>query len=440
MTARRARSTVTGFGLLAGACLVALLGAPPAGATDGGLPDAMPGDRILVSHRADDAVELHVVDPDSGERTVLTSGETDTGGTWSPDGRHVAFLRVEAGGDGLWVVPVAGGPARRLADGGRSPSWSPDGTRIVHSPSTEATPLPLAITDLAGATTPVPGTAGGIEPAWSPSGDEIAYVDPARDRALVLVRTDGTDRTVTPGPASGPVWSPDADRVAYVERTDDGDRLRMIDGAASASYAYRNPFTRIQRLDYSPDGSAVAVTAARDGEPLRVWTVRVSDGIVRQVGEDDRGEDRSPSWSASAGRIAFSRTADASAADQPSDVLVIPATGGAARQVTDSGRDLTADFGPGLALRRSGRSRIATAAALAGTLPAAEAIVVARADAYPDALAGGPLAAALGAPILLTGSDGLDPILPAEIDRLGARTAYLLGGTGALSAAVAPSR
>ena len=67
----------------------------------------------------------------------------------------------------------------------------------------------------------------------------------------------------------------------------------------------------------------------------------------------------------------------------------------------------------------------------------AQAVVVARADAYPDALAGSVLARAADAPLLLTGSDVLSPATAAEINRLGASSAYVLGGTAAISEATA---
>lgn len=60
-------------------------------------------------------------------------------------------------------------------------------------------------------------------------------------------------------------------------------------------------------------------------------------------------------------------------------------------------------------------------------------VVLARSDAYPDALAGGPLAVELLAPILLTPSDELHEGVRREIQRLDARTAYLLGGPAALA-------
>jgi putative cell wall-binding protein len=84
--------------------------------------------------------------------------------------------------------------------------------------------------------------------------------------------------------------------------------------------------------------------------------------------------------------------------------------------------------------RVAGPSRTATAAALSATTrPQAETVVLARSDAYPDALAGGPLAHALGAPMLLTPPAALDAVTREEIARLGARRAVILGGAAAVS-------
>ena len=98
--------------------------------------------------------------------------------------------------------------------------------------------------------------------------------------------------------------------------------------------------------------------------------------------------------------------------------------------------------GPGVAVDRiAGDTRLGTAIA-ASTDRFADGstgtVVLARADDFPDALAGGPLAAAMDAPLLLTGRDGLDADVAAEITRLtgGEGTAILLGGEAALSAQV----
>jgi putative cell wall-binding protein len=86
------------------------------------------------------------------------------------------------------------------------------------------------------------------------------------------------------------------------------------------------------------------------------------------------------------------------------------------------------------ASRLAGTERVATALEVSRqTFTRSDAVVLARSDAYPDALAGAPLAAAMDAPILLTPSDRLPREVAEEIRRLGARRVYLLGGTAALA-------
>lgn len=63
----------------------------------------------------------------------------------------------------------------------------------------------------------------------------------------------------------------------------------------------------------------------------------------------------------------------------------------------------------------------------------APTVLIARDDDFADALAAGALSAELNAPLLLTDSDVLDPRTGAEITRLGADEAIILGGTEAVS-------
>ncbi|MGI6450102.1 MAG: S8 family serine peptidase [Desulfitobacteriia bacterium] len=88
--------------------------------------------------------------------------------------------------------------------------------------------------------------------------------------------------------------------------------------------------------------------------------------------------------------------------------------------------------------RLAGNDRIATALeiALEAFPGGADTVIIARADDFPDALAGAPLAYKLQAPILLTYPEEL----PAEVYRFIAdskpKKIFLLGGTGAISPAV----
>lgn len=87
----------------------------------------------------------------------------------------------------------------------------------------------------------------------------------------------------------------------------------------------------------------------------------------------------------------------------------------------------------------TGADRVSTAIAaskLAFANGGAEAVVIATAYNWPDALGGAALAGAAGGPVLLTPKDSLPGAVAAEIARLGAKKAYVLGGTGAVSSAV----
>ena len=92
--------------------------------------------------------------------------------------------------------------------------------------------------------------------------------------------------------------------------------------------------------------------------------------------------------------------------------------------------------------RLSGADRIATSIAIAdASFPgagSAGAVVLARHDNFPDALAGTPLARAKNGPLLLTQPTSLDPRVEATIKRVlpAGGTVYLLGSEGALSAGV----
>ncbi len=66
----------------------------------------------------------------------------------------------------------------------------------------------------------------------------------------------------------------------------------------------------------------------------------------------------------------------------------------------------------------------------------ARTVVIATGENWPDALGGSALAGAVDGPVLLTRSGALTGVTKAELERLGARNAYILGGHDAISPAV----
>src|SRR5579884_2793269 len=73
---------------------------------------------------------IWVVPASGGTPVPFTRGPRDWSPRWSPDGRWLAFLSDRDGGHAqLYVLPMAGGEARRLTSqplGVGEPAWSPD--------------------------------------------------------------------------------------------------------------------------------------------------------------------------------------------------------------------------------------------------------------------------------------------------------------------------
>ncbi|QDO88447.1 polysaccharide deacetylase family protein [Ornithinimicrobium ciconiae] len=120
---------------------------------------------------------------------------------------------------------------------------------------------------------------------------------------------------------------------------------------------------------------------------------------------------------------------------KPQRIVVVGGTGAVSSAVRAELDTLTA----GAAIRVSGESRYDTAAALsAHAFPGGATIAyLATGSSFPDALAGGPAAGVQSAPMLLTSRTRLNAATRAELLRLNPDRVMLLGGTGAISAAVA---
>ena len=99
--------------------------------------------------------------------------------------------------------------------------------------------------------------------------------------------------------------------------------------------------------------------------------------------------------------------------------------------VSGSGAAAAAEAEP--VVRLGGLNRAATAAEVSEFGGATDTVVVARGDDFPDSLAVAPLAAALGAPVLLTATAYANAETIAEIERLGATEVVIVGGPYAVS-------
>ena len=87
----------------------------------------------------------------------------------------------------------------------------------------------------------------------------------------------------------------------------------------------------------SPDGSQVAYTyvgvnTKHDGYDTSLWLVPATGGAPRQITAGPR--DSSPRWSPDGKRLAFVRASEKDGKPEPGQIFVLPMNGGEARQLT----------------------------------------------------------------------------------------------------------
>ena len=217
------------------------------------------GWQALVSVRADGTAmrTLSLGDPDEF---------VDFAPAWSPDGRRIAFVRsfgaiggaVGPGtrGSEIYVMGADGRRKRRLtrnrvADG--SPSWSPDGRRILFTRRGD-----LWVTSATGARQRRLTRTAVVErdAAWAPRGGRLAFVT---SDGLWTSRADGGGRRrVLAGRVRSPDWSPDARRIAVT--TPDGIVVVDADGENARLIA-----PRLHDAAWSPSGTQLVAAGVVAG-------------------------------------------------------------------------------------------------------------------------------------------------------------------------------
>lgn len=193
----------------------------------------------------------------------------------SPDGRSLAFL-VGNWDEGfeVWVMDVASGKSRRVADMGQVAAW-PAPERYVSA----GLPLGAKAVDA-----PAAMMKGPPPVAWSPDGSRIAYyrnetsaADTFFSELRVVNIETGEDVSVTESGSWQASWSPDGRYLAEPAHDDGKVLLLRPDGTTTVLDVQG------QTVTWSEDGTLVAATAGG------IALVDPATGEVREVLVEDGG-------------------------------------------------------------------------------------------------------------------------------------------------------
>jgi Tol biopolymer transport system component len=155
----------------------------------------------------DDETFLLRIDLETGAVLNLTNATAgamptaDALGTWSPNGRTIAFVSGADDSEEICTMGPTGYDFRQLTHDGyynTSPSWSPNGRYLVYSSYRGSVPLPT-----------VPRSQFAAEPGVPTRGWVLVKLDVATGRETILTRSFD-------GPAYNPVWSPDGSTIDFI--------------------------------------------------------------------------------------------------------------------------------------------------------------------------------------------------------------------------------
>lgn len=202
------------------------------------------------------STELFLADARTGElEDRLTSSATnrhfetlnfmESGGSWSPDGRRVAFTVTEDGRHKIVVVNANDQSVERKIDFGMdrvdeisNPSWSPDGESLVFS---------------------------GLKDGWT-----NLYTVNVRSEELAQL-TEGRHADINP------VWSPDGDKILFSsDRHPDTDFDRLQYGPYQLAF-YHIEEEEIEVLDVFDEGKHINPQFGPEGE--NIYFISDQDGF-----------------------------------------------------------------------------------------------------------------------------------------------------------------
>lgn len=234
-----------------------------------------------VSHSAHSTTELYLIESESAALRQLTFDQKVRNFSWSPDGRHIAFLATHVGEKTreiytLHVMDADGSHLRRLSEGAAEIqwSWSPDSQQIAFTSFQEnsivrAPQGALYLQHLAHNEAHQLSNELAF-PVWSLTTSEIALLWIYEDYRIWVLDATGVHRRLlfqSALPLNMPDWAPDGQFLAvgvwsrshWGSTYEDFDRLSLLEAtSANPRLVFQGTWGGAQT--WSPDSQRLAFT------------------------------------------------------------------------------------------------------------------------------------------------------------------------------------
>ncbi|MBA4124927.1 MAG: PD40 domain-containing protein [Acidobacteria bacterium] len=269
--------------------------------------------------------------PGANEIQLTSDGGQNFQPAWSPDGQRIAYYSKLRGG--IWIIPASGGEARQITDFGSHPAWSPDGKQIafqsnpiVDLGANARNALPPSTLWVVGANggepkqlTQIGNPAGGHgSPSFAPDGKRIVFeVDDYNSASVWTISAGGDDaKEITQTRTRGnyePVYAPDGKSILYTsgiafqvrvnpDTNEPVGEPSQIAGIGATSLAVR-------RVSFSADGKRIAYSTLMRRESLSSVRLQTNsseaDGAPVPIVQNTNARNSFPTFSPDGKRIAF---------------------------------------------------------------------------------------------------------------------------------------